>query len=505
MIPRRFFWLLDLLVLGAAFLAAYFLLPQMEPLVGPGSPLRTPWLQALISPAAWTGRLPPILDLIWILGVMAPTTIVGLRFLGNHTPLFDQTRTRIVVGCFLGAFAGVSLVAFVSFALKQPRWSRLYIFTFALLSGLGLCMYRLVVRRYLRSRRAAGVYAQNVLLIGLPASVEWLVAFFAESISPADYRLIGYLSVGPDQRPARQAGNGRAGAAAPVAAPLAALGTVEDLSDLLVRRPIHQVIAVHPAAGGEWIAPVIQTCDHLGVLLRIVPEALLLGERHTLHTLYPFEPLHLPAVVLAPPHWNSDALFLKRALDLAVAGGLLVLLSPLLALIALAIKIAAPRQPVLYPWRVVGQNGVEFTGFKFRTMVPDADALKAQLAQHNEMTGPVFKMKNDPRVTPLGRWLRKYSLDELPQLWSVLKGDMSLVGPRPAGPHELERYEFWHKRKLSIRPGITCLWQVSGRNRISSFDDWVRMDLEYIDHWSLWLDLRILVRTAWVVLAGTGT
>jgi len=138
-------------------------------------------------------------------------------------------------------------------------------------------------------------------------------------------------------------------------------------------------------------------------------------------------------------------------------------------------------------------------------MVADADEQKTALMTQNEMTGPVFKIKNDPRVTPLGRFLRKFSLNELPQLWSVLKGEMSLVGPRPAGPHELARYELWQKRKLSIQPGITCLWQVRGRNKISNFDNWVKMDLEYIDNWSLWLDLRILLRTVWVVLRGTGS
>jgi lipopolysaccharide/colanic/teichoic acid biosynthesis glycosyltransferase len=120
------------------------------------------------------------------------------------------------------------------------------------------------------------------------------------------------------------------------------------------------------------------------------------------------------------------------------------------------------------------------------------------------MEGPVFKIKNDPRVTSIGRILRKYSLDELPQLWSVLKGDMSLVGPRPAGPHELLGYESWQRRKLSIKPGITCLWQVNGRNHISRFDDWVKMDLAYIDNWSLWLDLKILVKTIPSVISGRG-
>jgi lipopolysaccharide/colanic/teichoic acid biosynthesis glycosyltransferase len=137
-------------------------------------------------------------------------------------------------------------------------------------------------------------------------------------------------------------------------------------------------------------------------------------------------------------------------------------------------------------------------------MIINADEMKEKLISLNEMKGPVFKIKNDPRITNVGKLLRKFSLDELPQLWSVFKGDMSLVGPRPAGPHELARYESWQRRKLSIKPGVTCLWQVSGRNKIDDFNEWARMDLEYIDHWSLWLDAKILLRTIPAVFRGTG-
>jgi exopolysaccharide biosynthesis polyprenyl glycosylphosphotransferase len=316
-----------------------------------------------------------------------------------------------------------------------------------------------------------------------------MIRYFEATISPTEYRLLGQLC---------SQGEEAAGVNVPF------LGDVADLGDLLIHHPIHEVIAIQPLSNGGWIERVIQACDYMGVLLRIVPEVLL-REQHTLKKLYPFVALNLPAIVLTPPHWDSDELFVKRAFDLMVSVVLLILLSPLFLAVAVAIKLTTPQLPVFYPWRVVGQNGVEFTGYKFTTMEADADERKAELEAHNEMTGPVFKMKNDPRVMPLGRFLRKYSINELPQLWSVLKGDMSLVGPRPAGPHELVRYEFWHKRKLSIRPGITCLWQIRGRNKISNFDDWVRMDLEYIDKWSLWLDLRILVRTAWVVISGTGS
>ena len=142
---------------------------------------------------------------------------------------------------------------------------------------------------------------------------------------------------------------------------------------------------------------------------------------------------------------------------------------------------------------------------KFRTMVSDAEQQRKELEQYNEMSGPVFKVSNDPRITPVGRFLRRTSLDEWPQLWNVLKGEMSLVGPRPLPVDEVARFDdLAHRRRLSVKPGLTCLWQVSGRNNVRDFRDWVRLDLEYIDNWSLWLDFKILVRTIPVVLIGTG-
>jgi lipopolysaccharide/colanic/teichoic acid biosynthesis glycosyltransferase len=190
---------------------------------------------------------------------------------------------------------------------------------------------------------------------------------------------------------------------------------------------------------------------------------------------------------------------LKRIFDIVISAALLVVLSPLLLLIAFAIRVSS-GSPILYEWNVIGKNGKPFKGHKFRTMVQNADELKALLLDRNEMRGPVFKLRNDPRVTPIGRILRKFSLDELPQLWSVLKGDMSLVGPRPPLAYEYEHFEEWQKRKLTVRPGMTCLWQVSGKP--ADFREWLRLDFEYIDRWSLWLDLQILFKTTFVVLTG---
>jgi lipopolysaccharide/colanic/teichoic acid biosynthesis glycosyltransferase len=209
------------------------------------------------------------------------------------------------------------------------------------------------------------------------------------------------------------------------------------------------------------------------------------------------------AWILQPPQPNRWALMIKRLLDIALSSVLLILLSPVMIAIAIAVKLSSPG-PILYPWRVLSRNGRPFTGYKFRTMVRDADSMIPRLREQNEMVGPVFKMKKDPRITRVGRFLRKYSLDELPQLWSVLKGDMSLVGPRPMFRHEYQDFELWQMRKLSVKPGITCLWQVKGRNAIRDFKEWALLDLYYVDAWSLWLDVKILGATVLAVARGTG-
>ena len=207
--------------------------------------------------------------------------------------------------------------------------------------------------------------------------------------------------------------------------------------------------------------------------------------------------------VLAGGRDVTVELAVKRTMDVAISAVLIVLLSPFLLALALAVRLSS-KGPVLYTCRWVGQEGRRFSGWKFRTMVENADALELELKDQNEMTGPAFKMTNDPRVTPLGRLLRKFSLDELPQLLNVLKGDLSLVGPRAPREHEYAQFTEFQKQKLAVQPGITCLWQVEGRHRISDYDRWVELDLDYIRRWSLWLDLQILAKTAVVVLRGTG-
>lgn len=187
----------------------------------------------------------------------------------------------------------------------------------------------------------------------------------------------------------------------------------------------------------------------------------------------------------------------KRAIDIIGAGSGLLLLSPVIAIVACAVKFTS-KGPIFFSQKRVGKNGKLFDMYKFRSMVVNAEELKEKLAHQNEMSGPMFKMKDDPRVTKVGRFIRKTSLDELPQLWNVLKGEMSLVGPRPSLPKEVAQFENWMCKRLTVKPGLTCYWQVSGRNNIG-FEEWMRLDNKYVDERNLWIDIKLIFKTVLVL------
>ena len=189
--------------------------------------------------------------------------------------------------------------------------------------------------------------------------------------------------------------------------------------------------------------------------------------------------------------------FCKRGIDVIVAGVGLILLSPIITIVACAIKLTS-KGPIFFLQKRVGKNGELFNMYKFRSMVVNAEELKEKLKHKNEMSGPMFKMKDDPRVTKVGKFIRKTSLDELPQLWNVLKGDMSLVGPRPSLPKEVEQFDSWMFKRLSVRPGLTCYWQVSGRNNID-FEDWMKLDVKYVEERNFWIDIKLIFKTVGVL------
>jgi exopolysaccharide biosynthesis polyprenyl glycosylphosphotransferase len=269
---------------------------------------------------------------------------------------------------------------------------------------------------------------------------------------------------------------------------------------LLHEHAVNGVILSTRHAHFDRAETVVSACELEGVEVWLVADFFkTLISRTSLDDLY-----GRPVLVFRSAPESSWQGMIKQVFDFVGALFLLVVLTLPMLVVALIIKLTSPG-PVFFRQLRSGLNGGPFTIYKFRTMGTNAEQVKHELAAMNEMTGPVFKVTGDPRITPVGKWLRKFSIDELPQLLNVLRGEMSLVGPRPLPVDEIKRInDLAHRRRLSVKPGLTCLWQVSGRNQILDFKDWVRLDLEYIDNWSLWLDFKILLRTIPVVFVGTG-
>jgi exopolysaccharide biosynthesis polyprenyl glycosylphosphotransferase len=275
---------------------------------------------------------------------------------------------------------------------------------------------------------------------------------------------------------------------------------VDQLNSVIAHHPVDEVLVALPLNKyGPLIETIVRHCEEQGVVVRVRTELSNLQVARS----YVDELQGVPVMTIQSGPEDSWQLVMKRLIDIAGSAALLLVLAPLFAIVTLLITLESPGS-VFFAQERVGFNKRRFRMLKFRTMLDGSDQQQHMLEHLNEAQGPVFKIKNDPRITRIGKFLRRFSIDELPQLFNVLKGDMSLVGPRPLPVRDVERIELqWHKRRFSIRPGITCLWQVNGRSEIG-FDDWVRMDLEYIDSWSLGLDMMILMKTIPAVFKGPG-
>jgi exopolysaccharide biosynthesis polyprenyl glycosylphosphotransferase len=347
---------------------------------------------------------------------------------------------------------------------------------------------RVALRALLGTLRREGRNARHILIIGDTQKAIQL-AQRIESRQELGYKIEGFL--------VDEAGSG--GQRKQIEARWRILGPVAGLRDQLKTGVIDEVMFCLPLREYFPLAcDVVGLCHDLGVVVRLVPD---LGNLQLL-TRAQVEEFDGDQVVTFFRENLLFQLFVKRVMDVAGSLVLLVLLSPLLVTAALAVKLTSPG-PVFFGQERVGMNKRRFRLLKFRSMVVDAEARKKELEHLNEMDGPVFKIRKDPRVTRVGAILRKLSIDELPQLINVLKGEMSLVGPRPPLWSEVDLYDWTDRRRLSIKPGITCLWQVSGRNQLT-FEEWMVLDKKYIDNWSIWLDLKILLMTIPVVLLGKG-
>jgi len=273
---------------------------------------------------------------------------------------------------------------------------------------------------------------------------------------------------------------------------------LESISGILQNHVVDEVVFAVDLQELARLEPLLRLCADLGVRTRVQLE--FLPPAYSRIYLENFREMQLLSLSSAPD--SELRLFFKRVFDVVFSFVSLVILSPLLLAIAAMIKITSPG-PVLFQQTRCGLGGRKFTLFKFRSMINNAEQLRAELHQLNELDGPVFKISEDPRITTVGRWLRRFSMDELPQLWNIFAGDMSFVGPRPAVPEEVDQYEDWQRRRLRMRPGLTCIWVLEGRSHVD-FTRWMQLDLKYIDNWSLWLDAKIFLRTIPIVLSGRG-
>ena len=471
------------------------------------APIRRRWRLALVASDAvlilvgfalayWlrydTGLIQPVDEFYFVefsayYGAAALLTVI-LLIAYKIEGLYDQRRGAswldAVYTIFSGTVVGIAALIVWFFSSRPLAVSRLMLVYAAVIIIVLLSLSRLVESslRYALHRR--GIATDRLLIVG---AGELGRAIMRNVVARPElgYQIVGFVDDNPE-------------VAGTSIGRFEWLGPVAKVSHILRDAQVDDVIVTLPWYSRDLIMHVLHTCEGLGVRARIVPDMFQLR----LNQVHVDSINGIPLIGVRETNirgWNRAV---KRALDVALAVLSLVVASPLMAFVALAIRLDSPG-PILLRQTRVGLNGKLFTVYKFRSMRVGADKELSRLQTQNEAQGPIFKMRHDPRRTRVGRFIRKTSLDELPQFLNVLKGDMSLVGPRPPIPTEVEKYDDWHRRRLEVSPGITGLWQVSGRSQLT-FDEMVMLDLYYAENWSLALDLKILLRTIPTVLLGTG-
>ena len=457
----------DLILIVVAFVMAYWVRYRLQ------------WFLT-VDPANQTGLvtyMPFGLALVFLL-------FCSFQFSRVYVYRRDRLWIEEVYAIASATTIGVVVLIILNLAFGQLSFSRLIFLYSAVLVTLLLGISRAViytVRGYLRNQ---GIGLERVVLVGA-GDVGLMVMRTIAARPSLGYELVGFLDDDPD---INQTDIGR----------FQALGPLTNFFDILQNSDIDTAVICLPWRSHRIVARLLHLCEQNGVTAQIVPDFFQLTKNQMqVERLDGIPLITTRAVSIAG--WN---LFVKRGLDVTLATVMLVLGLPLAALIALCVRLSSPGS-VIYSQTRVGRNGRQFKIYKFRSMIADADTQLDEIADLNEASGPLFKMRDDPRRTAVGGILRRLSLDELPNLLNVLRGEMSLVGPRPNVPEEVAQYKDWHRKRLSVSPGMTGLWQVSGRSDLT-FDEMVLLDIYYAENWSLTLDLSILLRTIPKVLGGEG-
>ena len=434
------------------------------------------WLKAGLLTGVWSieaqsAQTATLSDFAYLLTVL----------LFARSGLYSARGERPGLSRIVSSLAQVTLVALIYAVASGSEFSSYYIFYGSLFFAvIYISLLRVGYEKVTGALLRAAGYQRRAVLVGSGEHIEAVGHALRDAAHPT-VKVVGFISLTP--RP----NNG-----------LLSLGTLDELAQVIHRHRIDEVIIADPDFPQPQAVELVDVAHSAGVRVRIAPSTMeLLVHRAEF---VPGEAV--PLFELKPPVFEGFDFVVKRTFDLVGASLLLVVLSPVLATIALAVRLSS-RGPVIYRSMRPGIGGAPFACLKFRTMYRDADQRQADLESLNEASGALFKMRADPRMTPVGRFLRRYSLDELPQLFNVVRGEMSLVGPRPLPERDFQRLEEWHKKRYLVTPGITGLWQVSGRSELD-FDDLVRLDFLYLERWSVFLDLSILVKTVPAVLSRRG-
>lgn len=462
-------WMLsDIFLINMAFMLAYWVRYDLQLFRGVDPAFDVPYRVYL-----------PFVALFTIL-LMLVYRQAGFYHIRRQMSWFDE-----IYAIVNGTATGTIITIVIIFIYRPAFYSRVIFIYAAVFSVVLLGLSRLLLIRVITHMRRRGIGVRRVVIVGA-GEVARAVMRAVVANPEAGFEVIGFF----DDNPLK--GNTDIGR-------FKAMGNIADnLTALLEYETVDEVIITLPWQYHRKIMSIMAQCERKNIRTRIVPDLFQI----TLNRMQIEEIAGVPMISIKEVGISGLNQFIKRTIDIGFAAFSLVVFAPVMGLVALMIKLESPG-PVLFPQVRVGKNGRRFILFKFRSMVEDAEALKEKLADLNEADGPLFKIKDDPRHTRLGKWLRKWSLDELPQLYNILRGDMSLVGPRPPIPTEVEQYKEWHKRRLEVSPGLTGLWQVSGRSALT-FDEMALLDIYYIENWSLGLDAKILLQTVPRVILGHG-
>ena len=418
----------------------------------------------------------------------------SFRLMGAYEPYRRLSLRAVVFKVLKGTLIGTLGMIIIGYLMHFDAVSRLFIIIFFCYSFVSLALFKGIIYLILARSRTQNYNIRTILLIGSrQRALDFIKAIRKRKSS--GYRIRGCLETNDQEELVGDRVHGS----------IKIIGTMKRFKELLEQETIDEVVFGIPLKNIENVHEYIYLAEEMGKNVRVLPDFQINTIKYLPQTatvnIEDF--LGVTTLSLSSIPENDNALLLKSYIDYVGAFIGLVLLSPLFLLVSLAIKCTS-KGPVFFSQERSGLNGRRFKLHKFRTMVVNAEDLREKLIAGNEMDGPVFKIKKDPRITWVGAFLRKTSLDELPQLFNILKGEMSLVGPRPPIPAEVKEYKVWQRRRLSMKPGLTCIWQVSGRNSIT-FEQWMNMDLEYIDNWTLGLDLKLLLLTVREVTIGGGS